>query len=306
MNDRFEGLTPREIIKKTRHKAELPLKRISVILTVVCFVLVSVGAMMGQASPEIEAELVTSFAKEDPDGGFVEIFIALGFTAGIILALGLALMFIVSAYRMYAKQMSYSVKVTPVNFPEIYNKAQEYTEVLGLKKMPEVYITQQNGVLNAFATFVPGKRYVQLNAEILDVAYMEHKDLEPVFFTLGHEFGHIYLGHVNLSYLLFTMAGRMIPFFGFALSRAQEYSADRVGQALTSQKSSERGMAMLGAGRHLYPYVDPQDYLESINNNHNFLERLNRFIVNINASHPIMPFRMAAILDEDRRSGRIL
>jgi len=40
--------------------------------------------------------------------------------------------------------------------------------------------------------------------------------------------------------------------------------------------------------------------------NHNAIERFARWCTNLVASHPIMPFRVRAILDPSKKSGRLL
>lgn len=307
MENKFEGMETRTIIKMTRHKAELPLRIIAIALSCIIFILIGFVAQAAQNDVAVQEELATMLEGEDEStAAIAETIVALGIGCSIVMIGGLALVLLFAFYKQYAQIMSYSIKVTPTNFPEIYEKGKEFTEKLGLKKMPEIYVEQDNGALNAFATYVIGKRYVKLNAEIVDVAYLENKDFDTVFFVMAHEFGHIYLHHVTLLYNLFVSVAKAIPIYGPLLSRAQEFSADRVGQALTDNKNSEKCMVLMAGGRHLYKYIDINDYLASAAANHNALERFSRFIVNLLASHPITPFRTAAIMDPDRKSGRLL
>jgi Zn-dependent protease with chaperone function len=88
-------------------------------------------------------------------------------------------------------------------------------------------------------------------------------------------------------------------------SRSQEYSADRVAQVLTEDVGI-RCMAMLTVGRHLYPYVDVDDYLQNIYKKPNVLERIARWIVNLMTDHPINPLRVRAIVDPEKKSGRLI
>lgn len=71
-------------------------------------------------------------------------------------------------------------------------------------------------------------------------------------------------------------------------------------------KNKEECMMFLSTGRHLYKYTNVEDYLKVINKDHNFIERFARFVVNMTASHPITPFRTAAMMDEAKKSGRLL
>lgn len=282
--------TPEEIrqeFKRVRHKAERPLYYLLVVINI-CII----AALL--FVPEVSESLVEETGEESY-GGFFGWIIVSTVIVGLLFAF----------YKQYGEKLSYSVRVTPTNFPEIYETSVEYARVLGLKKVPEVYISQENGTLNAFATWVIGRRYIQLNAEIVDVAYMENKDLDTVKFVLGHEFGHVYMKHVTLAYNLGFMFSKLIPVLGPLMSRAQEYSADRVAQILT-QQTGTKCMTMLTAGRHLYAYVDSDDYINNILKEKNLLEHVSYFFVNLFASHPIMPFRIKAIMDPERKSGRLI
>lgn len=309
--------TPEEVrseIKSTRHKAELPLYAITIILSFITIIVLWIfmfrdsGALdsikdvlatnnITDASPEFNQVLLVCI-------GFISLIGGIGCLAYFVITL------LVGYYKLYAKEMGYSIRVSEKNFPELYAYVKEFTKNLGLKKEPEVYVTQ-TGSINAFACWVPGKYYIQINAEILDLAYMENKDIETVAFVMAHEFGHVYFHHVNMFYKMWTQFVGFIPVFGqsFLLplyERAKEYSADRVAQALMNGKQKEECMMLIAVGRHLYKYADMDDYLANVNKDHNFIERFARFVLNITAGHPIAPFRIAAMMDKTKKSGRLL
>ena len=128
---------------------------------------------------------------------------------------------------------------------------------------------------------------------------------------MAHEMGHIFLHHVQIYYTIWAILANFIPVIGSnvlipALSRSREYSSDRVAQALTGGVGQEDCMMLLAVGRHAYKYVDTGDYLRNITANHNAIERFARWCTNLVASHPIMPFRVRAILDPSKKSGRLL
>ena len=310
-------MTPKrtqEVIKKTRHKWERPLY---VLLTIVGFITVFVlmyNQLTGNSKDLVETVL-KALQDEQIDLNGVDlaklVTLVLAIMMGIGSIIGLIVIMIVNYYNLYAGEMSYAIRVNEVNYPEIYDKVKEYTYRLGMKKEPLVFVCQNNGVLNAFTCWVPGKNYIQLNAEIVDLAYMENKDFDTVFFVMAHEFGHAYLHHVPLIYQVLPSFVNFIPVVGKyilmpMLQRSREYSADRVGQALTGDKNTKECMMMLMAGRHGYKYVDTETYIKDVFRKQKKLERFARFVINLMASHPIMPFRIKALLDPKRKSGRIL
>lgn len=310
-------LTPESVqaeIRSTRHRKEIPLYITCIVIGVISSFCVMVNSLKDEGMlDQIKEIILDGGITGDPGAAQAAIWLILtilGFVMGIGSIIALIIIMLVALYREYGLQMSYSIRVSETNFPEIYAKVQEYSRLLGIKE-PEVYIQQMNGNLNAFTCWIPGKTFIQLNAEIVDIAYLENKDFDTVFFVMAHEFGHIYLHHVQLQYTFWNVLVNFLPVVGSTillplLSRSREYSADRVGQALTAGKAERECMMLLGAGRHLYKYVDIDQYMNEIMVRHNAFERLARWVTNFMASHPIMPYRTQAILDPQKRSGRLL
>ena len=301
-------------IKKTRHKAELPLYAISIILGVIAVIIAGIYVFQDSGLLDGLKGVLQENNITDASPEFNQVLLVLIGFISLIGGIGCLLYFIIANligyYQLYSKELSYSVRVSEKNFPELYAYVKEFTRLLGLKKEPEVYI-QSTGVINACACWVPGKYYVRINAEVLDLAYLEHKDIDTVAFVMAHEFGHIYFHHVHMLYKIWTAFIGFVPVFGPSFmvpiyTRAKEYSADRVAQALMDGKNKEECMMLLATGRHLYKYTSVEDYLKVINKDHNFIERFARFVVNMLASHPITPFRTAAMMDESKKSGRLL
>lgn len=305
----------REQIRKSRHKAEVPLYVLFSLLGVVAALFVTALSSETDLIEESKKAILEEGLAENAPG-FTEILLLVLSLVSLILGvgaiIGLIAMTLFMMFKMYANQISYGIRVSEKNFPEIYEKVREYSRVLGLKKEPEVYVRQQNGTLNAMTYWVPNKGIIQLNAEIVDAAYMEHKDFDTVYFTMAHEFGHYYLHHVQLQYTIWSTMIVFIPLIGPALftnllSRAREYSADRVAQALTGGKGQMGCMMLLMAGRHAYKYMNEEEYVNIVaERKYNVVERFSRFAVNLLANHPIMPFRIRALRDSKMKSGRLI
>ncbi|MCL2694453.1 MAG: hypothetical protein FWE60_05055, partial [Oscillospiraceae bacterium] len=151
----------KEEIRKCRHKAENSLWLVCFLISMTAAVLAVVLVLIKQpvlgdgidfflnnvffmaAQEEGEPE------ENDSEDNFIDVvyensfyYIWLIIFTPIVLFFGL--------HSLFAYTRAFSVRVTPVNFPEIYRKSEEYTYKLGLKKLPPVYIRQQNGRLNAF------------------------------------------------------------------------------------------------------------------------------------------------------------
>lgn len=200
---------------------------------------------------------------------------------------------------LYAQYRSMSIKITEKNFPEIHEIAKEYTQRLGLKKTPAIYIIQGNGILNAFASFIPFKQYIELYADLVEVAYREHQDMDTLRFIIGHEMAHIYLRHATLHYYLTILFANIIPVIGSTASRAREYSCDRIAQKLSGSDGIE-AMMILTAGIHLYKKVDIEDYLKYARSVRGFFV----WLFNLLSTHPITTKRVLALEMKDG-SGKL-
>ncbi|MBR0148127.1 MAG: M48 family metallopeptidase [Lachnospiraceae bacterium] len=312
------GPDPRQVqaeIKKTRHSWEVPMYIISILAGVLGVGLALLQFLLDGDMMSGITEAIDSGSLDVP-GPLLFVLLTFGMSilaivSGITMIILTLLYIIIILYQLYADQMCYSVKVSEKNYPEIYKKVQEFSMLLGMKRPPEVYVQQMNGQLNAYTSWVFGKPYIQLNAEIVDVAYLEHKDPESVYFIMAHEFGHAYLHHVQLKYIFWSFFANFLPVIGpFVimplLSRAREYSADRVAQALMPAYKGEEAMLLLIGGRHTYKYLDVNDYLQRINSDHNGMEHCARWFMNFLSSHPIMPFRIVALMDPRKKSGRMI
>lgn len=149
-----------------------------------------------------------------------------------------------------------AVKITADQFPDIYEIVRKQSEALKLSAVPQAYILQSGGLLNAFATKFLGRNYIVIYSEILEEAY--ENNIEAVEFVIAHELGHVERNHITKNMLLFPSA--LVPFLQPAYSRGCEYTCDRIGAAL-SPKGAVTGLSVLAAGKKLYKKVNVDAYV---------------------------------------------
>ena len=214
-------------------------------------------------------------------------------------ALLLLIMFPLALNLYYQQYRTMSIRITPKNFPDIYERVELYAKRLGMKKVPEVYVIQQDGILNAFSSFIIRKQYIEIYADIFEVAYREHKDLDAISFVIAHEMAHIKYKHATFGYNIKILFARMIPILGSTASRAREYSCDRLAQKVTGNDGID-AMFSLMAGKHLYKMVDKEDYLEYAKTVKGFFV----WVANLLADHPVMTKRIQA-LEKGEGSGKL-
>lgn len=150
-----------------------------------------------------------------------------------------------------------AVKVSATQFKDIHMIATTQSEKLDLRAVPDVYIMQSGGILNAFATRFFGSNYIVLYSEIVEAAY--ERDTRMLEFIIGHELGHVKRKHLIKRVLLFPSF--IVPFLGKAYSRACEYTCDSIGHALAPE-GTRNGLLLLVSGRDLFLKVNTDEYIK--------------------------------------------
>ena len=144
------------------------------------------------------------------------------------------------------------VQLSPDQLPDLYERLCRGCERLGMSEIPEAYLLNGNGMMNAFATKFLRRHYVVLYSDIVDAL-----DTRPdaVDFYIGHELGHISRGHLRWGWVV--APATILPILGAAYSRAREYSCDLHGLACClDPKDAAYGLAVLAAGERSWDQID--------------------------------------------------
>lgn len=179
------------------------------------------------------------------------------------------------------------VRVGPRQFPTVYKLVAHHAHQLGMKTIPDVFVMESGGMLNAFATRFGGRDFVVIYSDVLALA--EERGDAAVGFIIGHELAHVARGHLKHRWL--TLPGRMVPYLGAAYSRACEYTCDRFG-AYCQPDGAVDGLLVLAAGRSLYRNVDAKEYARQVETEKGFFVSRAELM----STHPHLPKRVAAIL----------
>lgn len=180
-----------------------------------------------------------------------------------------------------------AIKVTGSQFPEIYQIVLKHTKTLELTRVPDVFILQSGGILNAFASRFMGNNYIIINSDIVEAA---EQDKHLLSFIIGHELGHIKRNHMIKSLLLFP--SYIVPFLGSAYSRACEYTCDSIGHYL-SPLGADKGLLLLAGGKRIYKKVNVREYISQQYSETGFWTWFAEKI----SSHPNLTKRLARIVE---------
>jgi Zn-dependent protease with chaperone function len=210
-------------------------------------------------------------------------------TAGVIVGYGVlfALVFFMMHGLMIGNLRGNGIRITPTQFPALHSAVVRHAASLGLKKVPDVFLLQAGGLLNAFATRFLGRDFVVLYSDVLAMA--EREGQAVVGWIVAHELAHVRRGHLKRRWMI--MPGRLIPYLGAAYSRACEYTCDRFA-AYCQPDGAVDGLLALAAGPDLYRRVDAREFAEQVKTEGGFWVRRAELL----ATHPTLPKRLAAIL----------
>jgi Zn-dependent protease with chaperone function len=261
---------------RLRDPREVPFYVVSVLVNLLIIALILVGALL--------LGFFNALAGEPLSGPVVDV-IRVAFVALLLLVPGLVL------YRQLTRAgiRGSAVRLSRRQFPDIYDVKEDFARKLGLKREPEIYLMSGNGTLNAFAASTFGYDFVVVHSELFSNTYERNK--EALAFIIGHELGHLRLGHTRLWYQLSTAYVDRVPLLRGFLSRAREFSCDRHGAYLVPQ--GEEGLVLLTAGRYVYKDVDVGELLEQAQRFRGFWPT----VAQLPQSHPFTVRRLRALYD---------
>src|SRR5215204_3080691 len=261
---------------RLRDSREVPLYVFGMLVNLLMVALIVVGASL--------LGFLNALAGEPLSGPAVDA-IRVAFVALLLLVPGLVV------YRQLTRAgiRGSAVRLSRRQFPNIYAAKEDFARRLGLKRDPEIYLMSGNGELNAFAASTFGYDFVVIHSELFSNTY--EKNREALSFIIGHELGHLRLGHTRLWYQLSTAYTDRVPLSAGFLSRAREYSCDRHGAYLAPQ--GEEGLVLLAAGRYVYKQVDTDELLEQAQQFRGFWPA----VAQLPQSHPFTVRRLKVLHD---------
>lgn len=163
---------------------------------------------------------------------------------GLVYAVFLGAFFFVLRLAFVAHVRGNAVRLGTDQLPALHARVAQLARRMGMARVPETYLMQAGGTLNAFATRFLGHDIVVLYSDLLDACEGDEAARDMI---IAHELGHLHAGHLRWRWLLIPSG--FIPFLGSALSRAREYTCDRYGAAgAGSVPGATRGLTILAAG----------------------------------------------------------
>jgi Zn-dependent protease with chaperone function len=221
--------------------------------------------------------------------GLVAVAISSPAAASTVIGYGLliALFAFLAHGMMIGRIRGNGVRVTATQFPTLHSAILRHADALGMAKVPDVFLLQAGGLLNAFATRFLGRDFVVLYSDVLAMA--ERDGQAVVGWIVAHELAHVRRGHLRRRWMI--SPGRFVPYLGAAYSRACEYTCDRIA-AHCQPDGAVEGLLALAAGPALYRRVDAREFADQVQTEGGFWVRRAELM----SSHPTLPKRVAAII----------
>ena len=200
----------------------------------------------------------------------VLLVIALTATATVCLSAVFIVAMMVLSYTInrshHRALLAQATQITPRDTPDLASVVTEGVTRLRVDSV-QVFVAPSR-TLNAYTFGVLPPQVVVLHSALLKVM-----DVDELRFIVGHELGHVRLGHTRLNSLVGGMAGIPSPFFASAImamaflwwNRACEYSADRAGLlACGSPRRAVSALVKLAAGADAHSQNDLRRALQHI------------------------------------------
>ncbi len=159
---------------------------------------------------------------------------------------------------------SHSVRISQDQLPELHNLINEICSAMQME-VPTVYISNGEGMLNAFAIRLLSRDFVVIYSNILEMAF-ERGEAE-VTFVLAHELAHIKRGHTRRVWL--RVPAHFVPFLSTAYSRACETTCDQIAAAVCPE-GAKWGLVSLAAGSKIYRRVSLSALYRQFEEDHGF------------------------------------
>jgi Zn-dependent protease with chaperone function len=260
-----------------RNPLEIPVYVLCVLLNLLIAVVLVGGVIVQLAPTPLSALVIASLP------------LRIAVVAILLAAFLLGLLFILVRQLTRASSRGGSVLASSRQFPEIEAMKREAAARLGFgrRREPEIYVTAGNGVLNAFAASAFGHDFVVVHSDLF--ANTLEQNRRALRFIVGHELGHIRLGHTRLWYQLSVAFSSLVPLLGAYLSRLRELSCDRHGAWFEPEGGD--GLVLLTAGRYVYRQVRLPDLLDQARQNVGFWNA----VAQLPLSHPFTVRRIAVL-----------
>ena len=295
MNNKYEL---NQLRRRCRHKAEIPLIILSVIITAFTMYILVYYGIIAEESPEaiqaISNVLGCDLQTADHLLDF-RVYIA------VVLLVLIPGKFLWAFYRDKGKAMAWEVPINDRQYGFIMNIWQEYADQLGLKESPAIYAST--------GSLIQLKNISVQNLNILRISPIMLRsgpeDDGKIRFVVAREAAAMFLRYQNPLMPFLLTCSNWIPLLNSCINRAICYSVDRIVRELLGDEEAVQGLIKSIISPYLHSTTDFDAYVSDLNACRRFRDRLVIFIENLRSEEPVPQYRIAAMTDPEKKDGRL-
>ena len=289
------------LLKKCRHRMEIPITIAAVVITVAFAVLVVL--LFGSVGKNQQAEdiLIEQLEYEQAD---IDFALKCGKYLLIVIVIALFLKLVWELFKNAGIAMVNDVPFEEKYDPKLYTEYRECCEKLGIQEIPKLLLATDKENLESTGITIKSERYLRMDFSSLVIAGATGND-DVIRFEVFRDLAHIAYHHYHYALLIPTVVARWLPFVKSIYNRVMFYSADRLAAELIGR---EECITVL-LERYLQSAYEPErrsEYLARINEQKlTAIERVSAALHNLTTDTPSYTDRVRALMN-NRRSGRIV
>lgn len=291
----------KELKRKCRHKAETPLFILSIFLSLAALISISYFGIVVIDDPENYAALMEELEISE---NLADVLIDAGRFLSIAILILIVGRTLLALFRDYGRALSWDLPINEKQFAEFYNTVQEYSKRLEIDKNLPVVSSVENRYVEFYGLELFSPYVIKIDADTITET-LDRGDFSNVNYLIAVDLAAEFLGYKNPFRYMITCAVNWIPIYNSVCSRTMTYSVDRVAQFLLGDEVAAKALITRVNYNWLISSIDLDAYVENINRPLTRMQRIARFFENLLSDVPIPAYRIAAMLDPEKKDGRL-
>ena len=291
----------RKLLKNARHKAEIPLTVLAVVLTVGILAFISYMAVTARGNEEV-MEFLTKFTGfEKP---IVQFILRAGGDIALAVIVYLLAMLVQQNMTFLGKVLSNEMRLSDSRFSYLKEYYEDCVKACGMKNAPELFIVGTEYQSEVLGVPVRSNNVLAIDKKMILKAE-QTGDWGDVEYSVAKRLAKIHLGYCSLPNQMFTFCIKLIPGLKQLFSRCRTYSIDRVVMALLGREKAFENVFCECYDVDLYRDLDRKEIIDNKTKSLSRAEEVSKSLENFGSEAPIAPYRLKAMLDTET-DGRLL
>ena len=280
------------VLKKCRHRAEIPMTVAAIVLTVITVLLV-ILLVSSVGKDQKAAEILTEQLEyEQAD---IDFAVKCGKYLLIAIVIALFLKLVWELFKNAGIAMVNDVPFEEKYDPKLYKEYRKYCEKFGIQEPPKLLLATDKENLESTGITIKSERYLRMDLSSLDVASATEDD-DVIRFEVLHDLAHIAYHHYHYALLIATVVARWIPVVKSIYNRIMCYSADRLAAELIGREECVT-IFLRSYMQSAYESERREEYIKRLKDQKlTFAERISATLYNLTQDTPSYPDRIRALI----------